>query len=75
MLEVVFSPGQHAAIYGERGVGKSSLANLIYEMVAATGTDVFIPVQINCSRMVSSNEMWREVFRQIQLRTSRGEPR
>jgi len=29
VLEAVLSPGQHAAIYGERGVGKSSLANLI----------------------------------------------
>ena len=37
VLETVFSPGQHAAIYGERGVGKSSLANLIYDIVFATG--------------------------------------
>ena len=73
VLEAVLSPGQHAAIYGERGVGKSSLANLIYDMVSATGKNVFIPVQINCSTMVSFNEIWREIFKQIQLHTSSGE--
>jgi ABC-type transport system involved in cytochrome bd biosynthesis fused ATPase/permease subunit len=45
VLEAVFSPGQHAAIYGERGVGKSSLANLIYDMVFAAGKETFIPVR------------------------------
>src|ERR1700682_1156763 len=37
VLEAVFSPGQHAAIYGERGVGKSSLANLIYDIIFQIG--------------------------------------
>ena len=73
VLEAVFSPGQHAAIYGERGVGKSSLANLIYDMVFATGKESFIPVRINCSAMISYHEIWREIFRQIQLNSARGE--
>jgi Cdc6-like AAA superfamily ATPase len=66
VLEAVLSPGQHAAIYGERGVGKSSLANLIYDMVFASGRHTFIPVRINCSQMVSFHEIWRAVFRQVQ---------
>ena len=73
VLEAVLSPGQHAAIYGERGVGKSSLANLIYDMVRASGQKYFIPVQVNASAIISFHEIWREVFRQIQLLASRGE--
>ncbi len=73
VLETVFSPGQHAAIYGERGVGKSSLANLIYDIVFATGKENFIPVRVNCSNMVSFHEIWREIFRQIQMNSKEGE--
>lgn len=72
VLETVFSPGQHAAIYGERGVGKSSLANLIYDIVFATGKENFIPVRINCSNMIAFHEIWREIFRQIQVNSKEG---
>ncbi|MGH9607781.1 MAG: ATP-binding protein [Terracidiphilus sp.] len=66
VLEAVLSPGQHAAIYGERGVGKSSLANLIYDMVFATGKQTFIPVRMNCSASISFPEIWAEIFRQLE---------
>src|SRR3954468_6578163 len=66
VLGAVFSPGQHVAIYGERGVGKSSLANLIYDMVVGTGKHNFIPARINCSAVISFHEIWREIFKQIQ---------
>lgn len=66
VLDAVLSPGQHAAIYGDRGVGKSSLANLIYDMIFASGKQGFIPVQVNCSVAVSFPEIWAEVFRQIE---------
>ena len=54
------------AIYGERGVGKSSLANIIYDLVVGTGRDTFIPAMVGCdaginfhtkSREKSSNEL------------------
>jgi Cdc6-like AAA superfamily ATPase len=73
VLEAVFSPGQHAAIYGERGVGKSSLANLVYDMASAAGKEIFIPVQINCSTMISFHEIWQEIFRQVQVASSMGD--
>lgn len=69
-FEAVFSPGQHAVIYGERGVGKSSLANLVYDMVFANGKHMFIPARVNCSQMTSFHEIWREVFRELQMGSS-----
>lgn len=70
VLEAVLSPGQHAAIYGERGVGKSSLANLIYDMVFASGKQGFIPVRMNCSVSISFPEIWAEILRQIDAQSS-----
>jgi Cdc6-like AAA superfamily ATPase len=70
VLDAVLSPGQHAAIYGERGVGKSSLANLVYDMVFATGKR-FFPVRMNCSVAISFHEIWKEVFKQIQFQSGR----
>ena len=66
VFDAVLSPGQHAAIYGDRGVGKSSLANLIYDMIFASGKQDFVPVQVNCGINSSFPDIWAEVFRQIE---------
>jgi Cdc6-like AAA superfamily ATPase len=63
----VFSPGQHAAIYGERGVGKTSLANIIYDVVISAGKHNFIPARVNCSRGITFAEIWRQVFKQLPI--------
>jgi Cdc6-like AAA superfamily ATPase len=69
VLEAVVSPGQHATIYGERGVGKSSLANLVYDMVFASGQQNYVPVQINCSATMTFPDIWLEIFRQLEEMT------
>ncbi|MFY0668610.1 MAG: AAA family ATPase [Alteromonas stellipolaris] len=33
VLSIINTPGQHALIYGDRGIGKSSVANIISEMM------------------------------------------
>jgi Cdc6-like AAA superfamily ATPase len=63
----VFSRGQHAAIYGERGVGKTSLANIIYDVVIAAGQHNFIPARVNCSHGITFAEIWREIFKQLPI--------
>jgi Cdc6-like AAA superfamily ATPase len=68
----VFSPGQHAVIFGERGVGKSSLANIIYDVVVGTGQHTFIPARVNCSQGITFDAIWREVFKQLPI-TREGE--
>jgi Cdc6-like AAA superfamily ATPase len=69
VFDAVLSPGQHAAIYGDRGVGKSSLANLIYDMIFASGQQNFVPIQVNCGLSASFADIWAEVFRQIEKHT------
>jgi hypothetical protein len=67
----VFSPGQHAVIYGERGVGKSSLATIIYDYVILAGEHNFIPAKVGCSRGISFVEIWKEILSQMPV--NRGE--
>jgi len=66
----VFSPGQHAVIYGERGVGKSSLATIIYDVVILSGRSSYVPARVNCSRGITFAEIWREIFKQLPVTRS-----
>jgi Cdc6-like AAA superfamily ATPase len=67
VIEAVVSPGQHAAIFGERGVGKSSLANLISDMVFASGKEGHKPATVTCSTTISFTDIWRSAFRTLGL--------
>ncbi len=67
IVDVVNQDGQHAIIFGERGVGKTSLANVISQF---SPTDESIPVlapRINCDGGDTFDSVWRKVFEQIEL--------
>jgi Cdc6-like AAA superfamily ATPase len=60
LLDVVEQPGQHAAIYGGRGVGKTSLAKV---MVKVLGNDEpVIALHYTCSATDTFASIWRSVF-------------
>ena len=40
VIGTVFQPGQHAVIYGERGVGKTSLANTLFDLLVFMGSNM-----------------------------------
>lgn len=43
LLSSIATPGQHALVYGDRGIGKSSVANIVCEFVRKTiGLSVYI---------------------------------
>jgi Cdc6-like AAA superfamily ATPase len=60
--------GQHVIMYGERGVGKTSLGNII-SLSLPFGADVCI-VKVNCSRHESYTELWKNVFREVEKNTT-----
>lgn len=61
IIEVVFQQGQHAILYGERGVGKSSLANVVKERVFATPKS-FQTIKRNCTTNHTFKLIWQHLF-------------
>ena len=69
MIDVVEQPGQHAAVYGGRGVGKTSLAKVMVKMLSSAETAVTL--HYTCSATDTFDTVWRSVFADllITLRT------
>lgn len=56
-------PGQHMVLFGERGVGKTSLANVAIEVLRASAT----AVRVNCLTHDSFSDLWRRAFDEIRV--------
>ncbi len=59
--------GQHVGLYGERGVGKTSLANVLAELFAAPDLPSYQAVLVNCTTDDSFDSLWRNVFRDLEI--------
>ena len=64
VLNAIFQKGQHAMLYGERGVGKTSLANVLYEFLNGMGLPQIIVGTINCDTTIRFSDLWKKVFRE-----------
>ena len=62
LLDVVEQPGQHAAIYGGRGVGKTSLAKVMVRVLAGQTTPRVVSLHYTCSATDTYDSVWRSVF-------------
>jgi energy-coupling factor transporter ATP-binding protein EcfA2 len=65
LRRIVISPGEHALIYGERGVGKTSIANSFHGGLNSATRQVQ-SVVVNCDGQ-SFSDTWRKVFRRLQI--------
>ena len=66
LLDVVFQTGAHAVIHGRRGVGKSSLANIVNHRVLAR-SDRYRVLKRNCTGEHDFPMIWRHVFDDVTL--------
>lgn len=62
VCDAINEPGQHAILYGERGVGKTSLGNIMSTQL----TNVY-PVKVTCSRDDDFKSLWLRAFQNIPL--------
>jgi Cdc6-like AAA superfamily ATPase len=68
LFSVVAQPGQHAVIYGERGVGKTSLVTVVAEMLGGSGV---MTVRATCDSSDDFSSVWRKALSEISVsRTS-----
>ena len=65
-MDTINQKGQHAILYGERGVGKTSLANVLKSFLAQPAPPVACP-RINCDGNDTFESVWRKVFDEIEL--------
>jgi Cdc6-like AAA superfamily ATPase len=66
VIDTINQRGRHAIIFGERGVGKTSLASVIASRLSVPGTTVIAP-RINCDSSDTYATLWRKIFSQIDL--------
>jgi MoxR-like ATPase len=58
VLQVIFTAGRHIMLYGERGVGKTSLARVLMELAQDTTTSAFV----TCDSTDDFKSIWLKVF-------------
>jgi len=69
IVDAINQTGQHAILFGERGVGKTSLANVLSQFLpfwGQKGAPVIAP-RVNCDSGDSFKSIWHKIFDKIAL--------
>ena len=66
LIDAVAEPGRHAILYGERGVGKTSLAQIL-GFVVPTGVQSIMHSRKACSPNDDFDSIWRKFFRDLRF--------
>jgi Cdc6-like AAA superfamily ATPase len=66
IIETIAQRGQHAVVYGERGLGKTSLVNMLGPWLESLGQTVIAP-RINCDASDTFASVWQKMFAEIQV--------
>jgi Cdc6-like AAA superfamily ATPase len=66
VIDTINQRGRHSVIFGERGVGKTSLASVISSRLSVAGSTVIAP-RVNCDSTDNFTTLWRKVFSQVDL--------
>jgi hypothetical protein len=75
ILVSVNQRGRHVVLFGERGVGKTSLANILTELFAGDGLRALNSGTVNCDASDNFSSLWRKVFRELSLYAESNEGR
>lgn len=69
-IGAVFQRGQHAIIFGERGVGKTSLATTLFDILQSLGFQSLESGTINCDQSMDFSSLWHKIFRDMSINIS-----
>jgi hypothetical protein len=67
VITAVNQRGRHVILFGERGVGKTSLANVLSEIVSDAGVQTLKSGTINCDANDDFVSIWRKIFRELSV--------
>ena len=66
-IQAIHQRGQHVVVYGERGVGKTSLANVLSsQLVDRSGANAIGP-SVNCDASASFSSLWTNVLAKAKM--------
>src|SRR5436305_14023780 len=65
VVNAVPQRGQHVIIHGERGVGKTSLANILEEVLRPRSEDRRLVARVNCGTNDTFASLWATAFREV----------
>lgn len=68
LIFAIFQRGQHVILFGERGVGKTSLVNVLADSLREQKR--IISPHINCDGSDTFTSVWRKVFSNIHFRAA-----
>ena len=67
LIDAANQAGQHAIIYGERGVGKTSLANVLSSYLEPFTSETITSARVNCYGETTYTQIWNSLFKQLGL--------
>ncbi|GAB1390352.1 MAG: hypothetical protein AMXMBFR78_07020 [Rubrivivax sp.] len=70
LVDTVHQRGRHAIVFGERGVGKTSLTNILGLMLRSPRREV-VAVKVNADPGDSFHSLWRKVFKRMNYEVQR----
>src|SRR6266699_37959 len=65
LVDAINYKGHHAVLYGERGVGKTSLANVFSEFLGQGGQ--IVAPRVNCDSSDTYTSLWQKVFSHVTI--------
>jgi len=71
LMEAVAERGRHAVLYGERGVGKTSLTNIFHLLMQPAVTRQLKPIRKQAGPADTFSTLWKRVFEDIEVQVAR----
>src|SRR5262249_44508991 len=71
VTDAIIQRGQHVIIFGERGVGKTSLGSVLSDFLQQAVKQNILTPHVNCDVKDDYNTVWKKVFSQIAVTKTR----
>lgn len=67
VIDAVNQAGQHVVVFGERGVGKTSLANVIVDFLQPLTSETIASTKVNGFQESSYSDIWNSFFSYLEI--------